>query len=144
MATSNFVETTISTYSIYVPIRQRYSSVVNTGRLNRLQIEIKTIATCTVPEADPGVAGKQYSSTLSFQYFTYTQCGTRYSWSSLYHTCMTYMHDKEHIPLLRGTFRALPLERLNFVESRATDENFARNLGISQVGLLNRCVSSVV
>ena len=26
-----------------------------------------------------GVAGKQYSSTLSFQYFTCTQCGTRYS-----------------------------------------------------------------
>ena len=54
------------------------------------------------------------------------------------------MHDKEHIPLLRGTFRALPLERLNFVESRATDENFVRNLGISHIGLLNRCVSSVV
>ena len=54
------------------------------------------------------------------------------------------MHDKEHIPLLRGTFRTLPLERLNFVESQATDKNFARNLGISQIGLLNRCVSSVV
>ena len=36
--------------------------------------------------------------------------------------CMT--HDEEHIPLLRGTFRALTLERLKFVESRATDENF--------------------
>ena len=54
---------------------------------------------------------------------------------------MTYIHDKEHISLLRGTFRALPLERLNFVESRATDENFVQ---ISHIGLLNRCVSSVV
>ena len=64
--------------------------------------------------------------------------------ASLAYTCMTYMHDKERIPLIRGTFRALPLERLNFVESRATDENSVRNLGISHIGLLNRCVSSVV
>ena len=90
-----------------------------------------------------GVAGKQYSSTFHFSTLLVHSAvpGTA---TSLAYTCMTYMHDKEHIPLLRGTFRALPLERLNFVESRATDENLARNLGISQIGLLNRCVSSVV
>ena len=93
----------------------------------------------TLPQ---GVAGKQYSSTYHFSTLLVHSVvpGT----ASLAYTCMTYMHDKEHIPLLRGTFRALPLERLNFVESRATDENFVRNLGISHIGLLNRCVSSVV
>ena len=82
-----------------------------------------------------------YSEYILYQYFTCTQCGTT---TVVSYTCMTYMHDKEHILLLRGTFRALPLERLNFVESRATDKNFVRNLLISHIGLLNICVTSVV
>ena len=92
-----------------------------------------------------GSCGKAvYSSTFHFSTLLVHSAVPGTATTSLAHTCMTYLHDKEHIPLLRGTFRAWPLERLNFVESRATDENFARNLGISQIGLLNRCVSSVV
>jgi hypothetical protein len=76
-------------------------------------VRLKTTSRSKVVFAIPGSYGELYGV---------TECGTSTT-TVVYPKCMT--HDEEHIPLLRGTFRALPLERLKFVESRATDENFA-------------------